>query len=412
MNFFSRHIKISPSTTLTPLRHSHSMLNNIDRDKTSFFKTKTKTNDNTNTNIPTIKGGDTLYSTPTDGPSSLNKRVVTSLLLSFLLTPLCFAGKPIFSLALVLPLVQAMREFHSFLDSTKGLSSVGLGVGMISVLATCFTACYEPSMHPYVLPLSVIALVSQVLFTKTDITPTADITSSAFSFMYITYFMSFWIRILDINAIDFTNLPKLKLGPLSLTSSSFLLWWTFAIIASADIGGYVVGKGVDNMGLSVHPLSAWGVAGGKASPRKTVEGVLGGVVFAVTTTLLGVWYLHPQAHAHTHTPAHAYVHSSSPSSSSSSQSLLALGVGFSLLYGTFLSLLSVASDLSVSLWKRNAGVKDSGNLLPGHGGVLDRMDSYLLTGPGVCVWWALWARVYSTISSTSAVGPQSAPRGS
>ena len=360
-----------PRTTL-----HQSKLSRFIGDKTSFFKP----------NLISAHGEYTPSLTRTVPvevePSTLRNRIATSILLALLWTPLCFAGKPVLSLALLFPLIQALREFHYFLDNTEGLGSIGRTVGILSAVATCFTACYDPTLHPLILPLSVVALMLQVLFAKTDLTPTADITAAAFSFMYINYFMSFWIRLLDVKAIAFTMLPEMKIGPFSLTSSSFLLWWTVAIIASADIGGYVVGRGFSSRGAGgrAHALAEWRVAGGKASPRKTVEGLLGGTAFALMTTLLGVYFLRPLLHFH------------SSSSAGGASPSMALGPVFSLLYGVFLTLLALASDLSVSLWKRHAGVKDSGSLLPGHGGVLDRMDSYLLTGPGVYVWWTLWSR--------------------
>ena len=51
------------------------------------------------------------------------------------------------------------------------------------------------------------------------------------------------------------------------------------------------------------------------------------------------------------------------------------------LYGLCISIMALVGDLTASMMKRDAGVKDTGNILPGHGGLLDRFDSYLLTAP-------------------------------
>ena len=61
---------------------------------------------------------------------------------------------------------------------------------------------------------------------------------------------------------------------------------------------------------------------------------------------------------------------------------------FKVFLGALIGGLSLVSDLGESLIKRSAGVKDSSNLLPGHGGILDRFDSFLLTSPLFYYYWA------------------------
>jgi phosphatidate cytidylyltransferase len=87
------------------------------------------------------------------------------------------------------------------------------------------------------------------------------------------------------------------------------------------------------------------------SPKKTVEGAIGGVVFGTLATAAGGFYVF-------HSPVWVLV-----------------------LFGAALSLLGIVGDLFESLLKRSAGVKDSSNLIPGHGGVLDRIDSWLFAAP-------------------------------
>ncbi len=116
-----------------------------------------------------------------------------------------------------------------------------------------------------------------------------------------------------------------------------LLLVFFFIIWSADTGAYLAGRS-----LGKHKLAP------RISPGKTIEGLIGGLVGALTiAALVGVlvWDL-------------------------SAGRLI-----FWLLAAVFITLLSVAGDLFESIYKRRAGVKDSGKLLPGHGGVLDRIDS-------------------------------------
>jgi phosphatidate cytidylyltransferase len=87
------------------------------------------------------------------------------------------------------------------------------------------------------------------------------------------------------------------------------------------------------------------------SPKKTVEGAVGGMVFGTLAMAVGGHYV------------------------------FATPIWILALLGAAISLLGIVGDLFESLLKRSAGVKDSSNLIPGHGGVLDRIDSWLFTAP-------------------------------
>ncbi len=111
------------------------------------------------------------------------------------------------------------------------------------------------------------------------------------------------------------------------------------IVWAADIGAYFGGRRMGRVKLAPH-----------VSPGKTWEGVIGGLIAGVGVAGLAAW-------------------------------LLDLPVRGLLLLAPALVLISVLGDLSVSMFKRNAGLKDSGHLLPGHGGILDRVDSLSAAAP-------------------------------
>lgn len=114
------------------------------------------------------------------------------------------------------------------------------------------------------------------------------------------------------------------------------LLWLLAVVALTDVGAYVVGKSIGHTQFC------------ETSPNKTMEGVVGGIAVA---TIGGAFF---------------------------GLGVVDFSVGIFVSFAVAVS--SIFGDLYESSLKRAAGVKDSGDLLPGHGGILDRIDGYLFGG--------------------------------
>lgn len=122
----------------------------------------------------------------------------------------------------------------------------------------------------------------------------------------------------------------------------FLILWLCVIVWAADTGAYAAGRT-----LGRHKLCP------RVSPGKTIEGAVGGMLLAMVVAGVGAFLLGG-------TPGRI--------------------LGFIIL-GAWIATISIVGDLTISMFKRSAGVKDSGHLFPGHGGVLDRMDSMTAAAP-------------------------------
>ena len=147
----------------------------------------------------------------------------------------------------------------------------------------------------------------------------ADIAASIFGLFYLGFLPSYWIRLRELEG----------------TGLALTLLACFLIVAT-DIGSYVIGRR-----LGRHPLSP-------ISPGKTVEGALGGVGCAMAVGALGGTWIG-----------------------------WSWGWLIGAVLGAVVALFALVGDLTESMMKRDAGLKDSGDAIPGHGGVLDRIDSYL-----------------------------------
>ncbi len=139
----------------------------------------------------------------------------------------------------------------------------------------------------------------------------------------------------------YVGLPLLLAVSLRLHSGPDLIYLCLASTFANDTLAYFTGKS-----LGKHPLHP------RVSPKKTWEGLIGGIVGSVIASFL-IWHF------------------------------LQIDVSWAgiLAYGLVMGCLTPMGDLAESLLKRAAGVKDSGRLIPGHGGVLDRIDALLFGFP-------------------------------
>ena len=140
-----------------------------------------------------------------------------------------------------------------------------------------------------------------------------------------------------------------------------LIAFLLIVVWIGDAGAYYVGKNFGKTKLS--PV---------ISPKKTIEGGIGGVLTSITAAIV----IH-----FTFFPEFPLVHA--------------------IIAGVILSLSGMVGDLAESMWKRSAEVKDSGTLIPGHGGFFDRFDSILFTAPILYVYWTLIVHDFKSLNIMS-----------
>lgn len=155
-----------------------------------------------------------------------------------------------------------------------------------------------------------------------------------FILLLITYLnkkINFWVPF----GFIYNSLPILALIFIRNVSFSYIIY-LFSIVWSTDIGGYVFGKLIGGKKLAP-----------KISPKKTYAGFIGGLIIAFVVTSAYLYLIH--------------------------------NITSILVFGIFiLSIISQYGDLFESFIKRKFNVKDSGNILPGHGGILDRVDGLII----------------------------------
>jgi phosphatidate cytidylyltransferase len=237
-------------------------------------------------------------------------------------------------------LIVGLWEFYRLMEAKGVNPSKKVGIGAALALST-ITYWFGPGAQTHYLGLflaaSVVVITIRELLREDLAFPIYDIATTAFGVMYVGWML--------IHFILLREMPR-ELGLPYITGSHFLLY-VFLMAWCCDTGAYAVG-----MTMGKHRLLP------RVSPKKSVEGAIGGFLAAIGGALWGrAWFVHDEFGA----PF--------------------LGVEQAILLGVLVGTLGQLGDLVESLLKRDAAIKDSSDVIPGHGGILDRFDSLLFSAP-------------------------------
>lgn len=268
--------------------------------------------------------------------SELTRRILFAVIAAPASIAIVYIGD--WALAILLSVLAALAAWELFriARATGALPFDLAGIGLAALVPV---AIHGQRRGVYTLSLTLIVAMALLIFAAAIWLrgprgmPLSSVAITTFGVMYAGLFSYIYALRYHDYAIGAGAGTILVLLPVLLT------WAT-------DVGAYVIGRTFGRRKLIP-----------SISPGKTVEGALGGLGFAVVICLVYVRFvLMPYAQ-------------------------LGLTVQGAILFGIVISVAAQTGDLAESLLKREAGVKDSSNIIPGHGGVLDRFDSLLFVLP-------------------------------
>lgn len=255
------------------------------------------------------------------------KRIATIVLgLPIVIALLIFANKYIIdALFAIVTIISLYEYFNAF----KGKANPVKWVGYVAAVIIAFIhiipkECILPIIT-IAIPTIIIILFFHIIVTNMKITLN-DIMITFFGICYVVLFTMF--------------LPIIR----EMENGVILIWYVFIASWGTDIFAYLIGKS-----FGKHKFS-------KVSPNKSIEGCVSGLIGAIILCLIYTYIVNNYLG-------------------------MSISYVFILIMSTILSLLSQIGDFSASCIKRYVDIKDYSNLLPGHGGMLDRIDSVIFIAP-------------------------------
>jgi phosphatidate cytidylyltransferase len=242
------------------------------------------------------------------------------------------AGGIVFWLFVALEVTLGLIEFYRMMRG-RGLNPFQ-PLGVFSALALLWVSYRPDTPHVGFLATAVLLLVLALELRRPQARQRVeDIAVTSFGVLYVGWLSAHFILLRE--------LPR-QIGGEYAAGASFVLL-AFFLTWSCDTGAYAVGRTVGRIRPWKH-----------ISPRKSIEGAIGGMVFAVAAAFIARRWFAPY-----------------------------LGVGDAVALGLGVGLFAQVGDFVESLLKRDSAHGDSSNLIPGHGGVLDRFDSLYFAAPMV-----------------------------
>jgi len=227
-----------------------------------------------------------------------------------------------FSSIVVLAGGLALFEFYRMCFGDRSHSLL-IGIGLTG-FAALILGTHRPDIVVPALLATLIGIISVPLFSRTPLEQSLkNVALTVFGVLYLG---------LTLSTLSMTRL---------LPQGQWLIFFLLLVTWASDTGAYYIGTLYGR-----HPLAP------RISPKKTMEGLVGGFFGAIIIAYSARWWFLPEL---------------------SSLDCLILA--------TLLTITGLWGDLTESAMKRSVGMKDSGGILPGHGGMLDRLDSLLFTAP-------------------------------
>ncbi|HJQ22430.1 MAG TPA: phosphatidate cytidylyltransferase [Blastocatellia bacterium] len=270
------------------------------------------------------------------------KRILTALVALPILLYTVWSQIPYFFVALAaIAATVALSEFYQIAAKIGLRAHTTAGIVAGSLVMLCFVVDTLAGIVAVLAALVIVSLTIE-LATAKDLSKTLGaVAATLMGVIYVVMLAGYLIGVRMISD-SFTPTPTRHLA-------AKLLTMFFAMVMLTDTGAFYTGRSIGR-----HKLAP------RISPGKTIEGAVGGFITAILSGPLCHYTFFPE-----------------------------IPLVQAMLLGAAIGLVGQVGDLAESMLKRGAQVKDSGNLLPGHGGMLDRVDSLLFCAP-LLYYYARW----------------------
>lgn len=277
--------------------------------------------------------------------SELARRVAFGVVAAPLALAIVLAGGAALAGLLAVASAIAAWEFFRIARAAGHAPFADLGSALAGLIPLAVHATYLGLFQPrysYLAAVLLVLLTVSIWARGATGKPMGAVALTALGVVYTGGLLSFGYA---IRYHDYA-VGGVPLGPIHIAAGGILLGLPLILTWATDTGAFFVGRAVG--GRKLIPA---------VSPGKTMSGAIGGLLTSIVITWLYVSFaLRPGAQ-------------------------LAMSPMGIVIFGAVVSVAAQVGDLVESLLKREAGVKDSGTLLPGHGGVLDRLDSLFFVLP-------------------------------